>query len=372
MLHRILFALLAVALGALSVRADAVFVKGAEKPKFGLVKNEDGKGVTLSTTAKGKKLDENIPAEDILDIHYDDVTPAELRLAGGSYREAKDFDKVANDSSDATKRRIATNNAIAKYNETLKKMAAHKYAIRMIEYRIVYLTLRQAAAEGASPTKALAGLQSYKKRFPTSWQMNHVMPKIAEIQVADKDFKGAEETFREIADLESLPVEVRRDAELQVILVNLKAGKTDLASKKLDELENKAKANPLFLSRVKMTRAEILVGQKKMDDAIPLLRAVVKDNQDRTVKAMAHNTLGECLFNAGRYSEALWEFLWVDAVFNEDKHQRAKALYFLWKTFEQTNNAERAQECRELLVSGAQFVGTQHQALAIAAAGKVK
>lgn len=369
MLHRILFAFFAVTLVALPARADSVFVKGREKPILGTVKTEDGKGVTITPSGK-KKTDEMIAAEDILDIHYDDLAPPEVRLAGGSYRIAKDQDKLAMESNDPVKRRTATTNAIFNYNNTLKKMNAHKYATRMIEYRIAYLQLHQAAADGTSSDKALDSLQSYKKRFPTSWQMNHVMPKIAELQISAKDFKGAEETFREIADLESLPIEVRREAELQVIQVNLKAGKADVASKKLDALEEKAKNNPAFLSRVKMTRAEILVGQKKMDQAVPLLRKVVQENTDRTIKAMAHNTLGECLFNAGQYNEALWEFLWVDAVFNDDKNQRAKALYFLWKTFEQTNNAERAQECRELLVSGAQYIGTQHHSLAIAAAGK--
>ncbi len=371
MYFRYMIGFFAIALFTLSVRADAVFVKNREKAIFGTVKFEDGKGITVAVLVKGKKVDEQIPAADLIDIHYDDITPAELRLAGGAYRDARDYDRVAMETTDPVKRRVAANNAIARYTAALAKMAPHKYAIRTIEFRIASLLARQADLEGTSSAKALASLQSYKKKFPTSWQMNHVMPKIALIQMAEKDYKGAEETYREIADLETLPIDVRHDAELMVIQVNLKAGKADLATKKLDELEAKAKNNPGFHSRVIMTRAELLVGQKKMNQAIPLLQNVIKTNKDRTVKAMAHNTLGECLFNDGKYGEALWEFLWVDTVFNEDKHQRAKALYFLWKCFEQTNNAERAQECREMLVSEAQFAGTQYQALAIAS-GKTK
>jgi tetratricopeptide (TPR) repeat protein len=119
-----------------------------------------------------------------------------------------------------------------------------------------------------------------------------------------------------------------------------------------------------------MTRAEVLMGQNKANEAIPLLQGVIRDNNDRQIKALAHNTLGECFYKANRYQEALWEFLWVDAVFNQDKQQQAKALYFLWRTFEQLNNAERAQECREALLNDRQFAGTEFQQRGLKEAGK--
>ena len=52
---------------------------------------------------------------------------------------------------------------------------------------------------------------------------------------------------------------------------------------------------------------------------------------------------------ATKYNEALWEFI-CGHVFNQDKTSTPSALYYLWKTFEQLNNAERAQECREMLL----------------------
>ena len=95
------------------------------------------------------------------------------------------------------------------------------------------------------------------------------------------------------------------------------------------------------------------------------MKEVLKTNNDKQIKAMAHNSLGECLYKDGKYEEAKWEFLWVDAVYNQDRHQRAKALYYLWKTFEQLNKAERAQECRETLIGDRQFAGSEYQRLAL-------
>jgi hypothetical protein len=158
---------------------------------------------------------------------------------------------------------------------------------------------------------------------------------------------------------------VRRNAELMVVQVSVKAGDFKSAQKKLDDLEKKAAGNQAFLARVKMTRAEVLVGEKKTDQAVPILQQLLKDTKDTQVKAQAHNALGECLFKADRYSEAVWEFLYVDTVYSQDKHERAKALYYLWKTFERLNNEERSKECRQMLVSDPQFTGTEFQTRAL-------
>jgi hypothetical protein len=64
----------------------------------------------------------------------------------------------------------------------------------------------------------------------------------------------------------------------------------------------------------------------------------------------------------------MWEFLWVDAVFNQDKAQHAKALYYLWQTFDKRGEAsdpDRAQQCRDALINDRQFNGTEYQRLAV-------
>lgn len=364
MKSRILFACFALVCAGIVARADSVFVKGREKAVVGDIKNEDAKGVVINTIVEKKKVDEFFPASEILDIHYNDVKPVDLNLSGGAYKVAKDAEKDL-DAADASKRKIALNTAINKYIETSKQMQPHKHAKRMIEYKIAVLTVRQAVTEQLPTDKAIARLQGYKTAYPTSWQVTQVMPMIAQLQMDAKDFKGAEQTFQEMADMEALPADVRTSAELEVVRVSVLAGNIAQAQKKLDALAAKAKGDPKLAARVKMTRAEVLIGLKKNDEAMPLLQQVLKETNDKQIKAIAHNTIGEHLYKAGKYNEALWEFLWVDAVFNQDRSQNAKALYYLWKTFEQLNNAERAQECRELLLNDKQYTGTEYHAKAV-------
>ena len=169
------------------------------------------------------------------------------------------------------------------------------------------------------------------------------MPTLAQMQMEAGDYKEAAATFQDMAEMEVFSADVRRNAELMVVNVTVKSGDLKGAQKKLDDLEKRAAGNPAFVSRVKMTRAEVLVGEKKFDQATPILHQLVKDSKDVQIKAQAHNALGECLFKANRFNEALWEFLYVDAVYSQDKYERAKALYYLWKTFDQLNNEERAR-----------------------------
>jgi tetratricopeptide (TPR) repeat protein len=363
MTYRSLFASLLFLTLGLTGRADTIFVRGREKPVNGDVKAEDAKAVVVTV----KKTDEAIPGLDVIDIHYDSIGPAALRLSGGAYKVAKDADKEANESADPLKRKAALGTAITKYGETLQAMTPNKYAARNLEYRIAILTLKQAAAEQLSTAKALSKLQGFREKFPNSWQINQVMPLIAQLQIDAGDTAGAEKTFQDMAEMETLPADVRRDAELTIVQVLIKGNKVAEAEKKLDGLAKKATGNPAFASRVKMARAEVLVAQKKIDQAVPLLQQVVKENTDKTIKALAHNTLGECLFKVNRYNEALWEFLWVDAVYNQDKNQHAKALYFLWKTFVQLpNGAERSQECLQALLNDRLLAGTEFQRKALA------
>ncbi len=337
---------------ALTAQADVIFVKGRDKIT-GDVKSENAKGVSVLV----KKATETVPGAEVLDVHYDDLKKLEVRI--GPYKEAKKADEDSNDTSSA-KGKAALTTAIAKYKETLKAMDPHKYAQRTIRYRIAVLMLRQAQLDKTSITPAMTELQKFKADYPDSWQINHVMPLIAQTQMDTGDFKGAMATFDEMAIMETLPTDVRLNAKLMIVQVAVRDGKVELAQKKLAALEAEAAGNPKLTSRVKMAKAEVLVGLKKTDEAVKLLTDVIKESSDKETKAFAHNTLGECLFKSQKYSEARWEFLWVDTVFNQDRAQHAKALYFLVKTFQQLNDEPRAQECRTML-EGAAFAGTEWQ-----------
>jgi tetratricopeptide (TPR) repeat protein len=356
------FILLAAVVGP--APADSITVRGREKPVLGEITNEDAASVTIVV----KKTPEKIPAADVIDVYYTGITPPTLYLGKGAYKVATDAEKDV-DSADPAKRKTAITTAIAKYTETLKTMAPHKFANRAIRYRVAVLNLKLAQSEKTSTAAGLGELQKFRTDFPNSWQINQAMTLIAQLQMDAGDFKGATATFEEMTLMDVLPADVKSNAKLMTVQVAVRSGDIKGAQKKLAALEAEAANNPKFASRVKMAKAEVLVGLKQTDDAMKLLYQVIKENNEKDTKALAHNTLGECLFKANRFEEARWEFIWVDTIYNQDRTQHAKALYYLWKTFQQLNDETHAQECRELLLGG-NFNGTEWQQKAQKETGK--
>ncbi len=92
------------------------------------------------------------------------------------------------------------------------------------------------------------------------------------------------------------------------------------------------------------------------------MQQVNKETTDKNLKASAYNALGVSYYSGEQLKEARWEFLWVDVVYNQDKAEHAKALYYLYKIFDKLDEKERAQECREALSDRA-FTGLEWQRL---------
>src|SRR5207245_426015 len=152
-------------------------------------------------------------------------------------------------------------------------------------------------------------MQEFVKNHKDSWQINHVMPRLAQLQMDSKDWKAAAKTFQDMSELDVLTPEARREAKLMLVTVAVRAKDIPLANKRLDALEKEAGKNPAYAARVKLARAEVFAGQKQFDKAMPLLQEVIKTGADRHTMALAHNALGEGLFNERKYAEARWEFL---------------------------------------------------------------
>src|SRR5262249_26618625 len=109
-----------------------------------------------------------------------------------------------------------------------------------------------------------------------------------------------------------------------------------------------------------------LASQDK-NQAMEMLRQIIKETTDKSVKAVAYNALGEIYFQAAAYKEARWEFLHVDVLYNQDRNEHARALYYLSQTFDKLGDAERAKECRETLIGDRQFAGLEWQRRALQA-----
>jgi len=352
----ILLASFSAALFVTIALADDVTVRSKDKPYKGTIKSESSRGIEITG------IKEPIPAEEIVDIIYD-VNPVDVRI--NQYRPAQISEKDYNDPDPKkeSKRKSNLADAIKKYTEAAPKVT-EKTAKRHFEFKVAVLTARQALDDNSDLEPAIRRLTDFKAKHPNSWQITADLQLLGKLQTDSKQYKDAEETYMELAQAD-VPEDTKQESELMAAQVSIKAGKQQVALQKLQALAAKLPKNSKYQGRAKIAQAECLLALKKDAEAQGLLRQITKETKDKDLKAIAYNTLGMGYYNRDQLKEARWEFLWVDVVYNQDKAEHAKALYYLAKIFDKLDEKERAQECREALVSDRAFNGMEWQRQAL-------
>ena len=211
----------------------------------------------------------------------------------------------------------------------------------------------------------MAALKAFKEKHPNSWQISQCLQKLAELQIAENKFADAEKTYTELGQAH-VAEEVKQEAEFLAGKLSMqRPSKYDQALAKFQALAAKLPKNSPVAIRATVAQTECLALSGKTEEANKVLRQLLKDSSDSDLKALAHNALGKNLFEQKQFKEARWEFLWVDVVYNQNRAEHAKSLYYLWKAFGELKETERAQECLETLLSD-QFASTDYQVKALA------
>lgn len=350
----------------LALGNDEILVRSQEKPIKAPIKSESVRGLVLSTLKNSV-----IPTEDIVDVVYDLSLPSRgvksaILVKTQTYQPGIFAEREAADPKKAKQRKSLLATAVAKYEETLKKVP-DKAVRRHLQYKIAMIKARLVEEGEGKPEEAIEDLKNFKAlHYPDCWQIGEVLQTLARLQVANKNYDGATETFDALANIMDLPQEARNEAALMAARVNVKAGKHELALKKLQNLEKSFPKGSRFATLARISQADCMVATGKTKEAVGMLRSIIKETSDKGLKASAYNTVGECFLKLGQAKDARWEFLWVDVVYNQDREEHARALYHLWKTFGELGETQRAQECRDALVNDRQFAGLEWQRRALA------
>jgi tetratricopeptide (TPR) repeat protein len=343
---------------------DEVYLKGKDKAIKGKITGESAKEVKIGTK-------EIVAADQIADIIYDnDFEKVNVKF---TYKKGVDAERQSLDPAKEDKRKSFVAEALKQFEEALTLLTTEKYARRHIEYKIAMLRARQVMEDSDPPDKAIAKLKDFTKKHAGGWQITSAYQTLGQLQMDAGKFEDAENTYTSMSKLETLSEETRMDATMLAIQAKLQAGKYADARAEIRSLEKQLPKGSRFHARARVAEAECLVAEarkfdkaddpqkiKLFEQAVDLIHDVIKDSSDRYVKAVGHNTLGYCYREQGKMKDAMWEFLWVDVVYNQDRMQHAKALYYLWDLFTKEGDAPHAQECREALMAP-QFVGLEYQ-----------
>jgi hypothetical protein len=89
-------------------------------------------------------------------------------------------------------------------------------------------------------------------------------------------------------------------------------------------------------------KGDLSASVKKVEDAIGKAT-------DLSLKALGYNVLGDLYLAQKKPREAMWSYLWVDVVYNQDRGEHLKAMTRLIKIFKEANDTEKAQLYTEKL-----------------------
>ncbi|HZT81717.1 MAG TPA: hypothetical protein VFA26_15930 [Gemmataceae bacterium] len=304
---------------------------------------------------------ERVPALDVIDITY-----RMDRAVSGKVNRAVADEEKAQKITDPEKRRAELGKVLEAYREALKmpELRENDRAYRHVAFRTARLLANLADEDAKRVDEAIDALKQFNKDHGLGWQVSQAYRLLGRLQAGKGDLKGARATYEELAGRVDVPDVVRQEADMLLVRALMAANDLPGAEKKLKGMS----LRPVPKEQSARLQAYLAACQAATDlpGAEQKLKAIITSkDQPNEVKGLAANLLADCYLRAKRPEDAFWQYLWVDVVYNQDREEHAKALYQLAKLFEQhKKQPQRAQACRDRLLTDKQFAGLEYQRLA--------
>ncbi|MGF1580517.1 MAG: tol-pal system YbgF family protein [Gemmataceae bacterium] len=352
------------ALGQEKSEQVEVFFKTSPKTVKRFVVRETNKEVEFT---KGY----TIPAANIEDIDYRNYFSLQDQ-SRQIYSTARNLEAEAKKAKTLKQRHEHLQNAISKYKDVQEKLAANpkslvlKKAPRHVQFKVAYITglLGIGQNNRTRQIEAIFALENFKKKHGTNiWQYTLMVEMLVKLQTTLGYYDKAEAVVTELIGLK-LATKVTNGVQIFFYEELMKAGKHATTLPKLSKLVAALPKGTDIRIRARLAEAQCTAATKKIDAAVEKVKAILNETKNNRFRGKAYNTLGLCYFESKDYQKAVWPFLWVDVIYNHDKEEHAKAMYYLWKSFKELGELDRAQRFYNSLRSDSQFVGTEYQRLA--------
>lgn len=186
------------------------------------------------------------------------------------------------------------------------------------------------------------------KNNPDSWQLINFPKMLVPLQIKANKLDGAEQTLSKLAATPKLPDDLRQECNLMSVKILMEAKKYNDADKKIRDLM-KGVTDEAQNTRMRVTLAECMDLNKKTAEARKDLKEIINKSNNPDTRALAFNALGESCLRNNETREAMWNFLFVDVVYNQNKEEHDRALRNLVTVFKDLKDDKRAQQYAEAL-----------------------
>jgi len=283
------------------------------------------KGKIESDSLAGLKIaGRTIPAGDVVDVQYE--TPGSIRLDLPKAIQAE----TAGKSEEAAKeyRALASVPAVTN-NKSLK---------RFFDYKAAWNSAARSENNSEALQEAIVALAKFIQAHPDGWERIPVTRLLTRLYLDERppNFEAARKTYDDLAQTPGTTAETKIECGFMIVELLMAQKKTDDARKALTTI-------PASDPRVAVWQIGLDATPANVDATVKRLEGLL-DNSDDGLKATIYNALGDCYrLDPKRRKDALFAYLWVDVVYNQDAMETAKAQDRLSELFREMKDDDRAK-----------------------------
>jgi hypothetical protein len=316
---------------------------------------EEGPGKVTYQVGSGPP--QEVPAGDVVDIDYQaprGVNPLDYRTPATRERRAL--------QEKGARRKELLHEALAAYRELYPRLPeGARFQRRQVRFKTAQVLALLAEDDPAGLDAAIDALKQFQADHGDGWQLVPAVKLLARLQEQKGDAAAALATYEKAADNGALPGPVHEEFGLLAVRYLLRRGKHEDAARRARALKSALAADDPQALKLQVYLAACDTAAGRLDGVEKQLKAVLESGADNDVKALACNTLGDYYRARGRAPDAFWQYLVVDVLFNQDREELAKALYYLSKLYvEVRKDTLRARECLDRLGNEKDFGGLEY------------
>jgi tetratricopeptide (TPR) repeat protein len=333
---------------------------GKELQYEGKIKAESARGVTI-TVGRDDKV---VAALDIVQVAYktQKTGPSDYRGPDGNVKRGLESDP----KTKAKERRDYFKKALKDFSDlAAQDLKDSPFAVRYVQYRIAFLNYRMALDDGQQ-AQAIKALEDYTAANPGGWQILVALKDLSRLYEDTGNIDKAGATLARLADLPDVPRDIKREGDQAVSQLLMRSKRFDEAERRLKSLFDSLPLGDPQRARTQVLLVQSQVAQKKTDGAEKQLKDAISGTGDPLLRGIAYNVLGDYYREKGQTEDAFWAYLRVDAMYNADAAEHAKAIYYLSELFKEkkfgdrTGDPGRAKNYRERLLDK-RFGDTEYQ-----------
>jgi tetratricopeptide (TPR) repeat protein len=329
------------AAGQGSAGPDTVFYRDRKKDNQpttarGEVK-ESAAGVQVLS---GGKVTHTLSPADVIRIDYaklEGVPEADrLRLSSLENKDMREAKDVAA--------------ARSAYTDLLKTSPKDARTRRVLEFREAMWAARTADTQTGADFEpeaaaAIQKLTTFIRSYPDGWEIWPAARTAARLQAELGRINEAAATLANLGRIADLPSDLRYEARLEELELRLRSNRAAAESlaAELAGDKNFPTSGPL---REKLAVYQAVLKAASAPELAKTVGDLIAKASDPQVRAAAHLALGEHYLAKDRPRDAMWEFLWVETVYNQDRDDVIKAVVRLADVFQRLGDTDRAEEYR--------------------------